>query len=266
MNDVKQMFLQRTGYKLNIDEPKTFNEKVQWRKFYQHDVMFPTMVDKLTSKTMAAARCPEIEIPQVYWSGFDPRLIVFQVPCVAKPNAMSGYNAFVTGALTYESRKAIVRKLASALSRKYGENKGEWAYSKVTPMVFCEEYLPRFLDVKFFVFHGKVQVVNLMSYGVKHTIKNCSYFTPGGKWRDVQNKPYPVTVKEMPLSNEVLVEGRRLAEQIAGDCDFVRVDLYYIEGEDRWLFGEYTLYPTSGMARFEPRSFDEEMGSYWRLP
>lgn len=266
MKETLELFKKRTGYVANLDSPTTFNEKVQWRKFYQHWGVFPIMVDKLASRDLARSRCKDVDFTEVYWQGRSPNMVVFRVPCVVKPNAMSGYNCFVVEKPTYEMRKAVVRKLTSAMSRVYGSNKGEWAYSQVTPMVFCEEYLAEFLDVKFFVFHGEVKVVNLMGYGKGHTITNCSYFTPEGVWRDVKNVPYPVAVKEMPIPGGVLAKGKRLAEELSGDCDFVRVDLYYIKDGDRWVFGEYTLYPTSGMARFEPRSFDEELGSYWRLP
>ena len=55
-----------------------------------------------------------------------------------------------------------------------------------------------------------------------------------------------------------------LAEALGQETDFVRVDLYDLDG--RIVFGELTNSPAAANARFEPRAFDLEVGSWWTLP
>jgi hypothetical protein len=55
-----------------------------------------------------------------------------------------------------------------------------------------------------------------------------------------------------------------VAEAIAGDLDFLRVDLYEVASEV-W-FGETTPYPDSGLCYFGPREVDYEWGDFWELP
>jgi len=265
--ELTEKFMQRVGYRPNFDKPTTFNEKIGYRKLYQHAEEHVWMSNKILSKTMAQKNCPEIKVHQVLWSGHEENMIVLKAPCIVKTAAGSGQNIVVVDPVHYASRMEIIGKLKKYKKKQYGYDKGEWAYSEVPWTVFTEEYEERkFHDIKFFVFHGKVQVVNVMTYAEGHRITNFSYFRPDGTFIDVKNGKEPVTVREVPLSAEALAKGVRLAEQCSGGCDFVRVDLYYIEKGKEWFFGEYTLYPTSGMSKFIPEEFDRELGAYWRLP
>ena len=51
------------------------------------------------------------------------------------------------------------------------------------------------------------------------------------------------------------------AERLAGNHDFLRVDFYEIDG--RPLFGEFCLFPGSGLDPFDPMSIDERLGALW---
>lgn len=267
MSSLEQMFKDRVGYSPDFKRPRTFNEKVGWRKLYQHEKEHVVMSDKLASKVMVRGLSPELNVHEVLWQGEEPKFMVLRAPCVVKVRAGSGSNVVIKGPVTYQERVRAVRLMEGALKKVYGKEKGEWAYSQVPKGVFVEEYEKRpFQDVKFFTFGGKVKMICYMKYGNGHRLVNCSYFRPDGTFVDVVNSGYPVVVKELPLSEEVLATGVRRAEECSAGCDFVRVDLYYIKEADEWIFGEYTLYPTSGMGRYEPKSFDEELGSYWRIP
>ena len=52
-----------------------------------------------------------------------------------------------------------------------------------------------------------------------------------------------------------------VAEELAGDIDFFRVDLYDVG--DRIVFGEMTVYPNAGRGEFDPPEFDEKLGAFW---
>ena len=54
-----------------------------------------------------------------------------------------------------------------------------------------------------------------------------------------------------------------LAQELSRKFDFIRVDFY--EVKNKLYFGELTHYPESGMGKFEPSSFDFELGKYWKI-
>jgi hypothetical protein len=72
------------------------------------------------------------------------------------------------------------------------------------------------------------------------------------------NLPMGPPVPRPPKLDEMIM----IAERLADEIDFVRVDLYNIG--DRIAFGEMTVYPNSGMAEFDPPEMDEELGALWR--
>ena len=61
-------FYIRMGYKLDLDNPKTLNEKLQWLKLYDHRPEYSTMVDKYEAKKFISdiIICPDCSPPKLY--------------------------------------------------------------------------------------------------------------------------------------------------------------------------------------------------------
>jgi hypothetical protein len=160
--------------------------------------------------------------------------------------------------------------LTSWLHQRYGVDKGEWAYGQVAPRVLVEEYLSGAdglppADVKFFIAHGRCVAYRVDSPGDRR--KRLDHFLPDGTPLPVRfgeyHGPFFERSTPTPVVPSKLNDMRTAAEVLAGDLDFLRVDMFQI-GE-RIVVGELTLYPTSGTGRFSPVSFDRWLGSFWNV-
>ena len=262
---LEEMFLRRVGYRMNAQNPRSFNEKIQWRKLFDHNETYPALVDKAESKKIARERCSGIRVFDTLWVGGDVGKIPFIVPSIIKNTSNSGSSWRILRELPEPDKANIRSQIMLSLSRRYGDNKKEWAYSQVPARAIVEHFEARpFIDVKFWVFDGSAKAIAIMEYeGGK--IKSWTMFDERFKNLKVQSVPYMSLGIDFPIEKEHAEAGKRLAEDLSANMDFVRVDLYYVPKDNEWYFGEFTLYPTSGMARYSPVEFDHYLGSCWRI-
>ncbi len=175
----------------NFTDPKTFNEKVNWRILNDRRDRIVKACDKMWMKEMARAAYPgaDLRIPETLWSGTDlrdaPDLTTLP-PWALKPNASSGHAVFGPDADT--DRQALIEQTRDWLRETPAES-GEWGYAQARPVLLLEERIPTPdglppVDYKFFVFHGKVEFIQI----------NCGRFQ--GKltasFMDVDWRPLPV--------------------------------------------------------------------------
>ena len=144
---------------------------------------------------------------------------------------------------------------------------GEWAYSQAERCFLVEQVVGDWSDpavnFKAHVFDGEVRI-----WDVERLIgggKMCFLeYTP--EWQPL---PLESTDRSYQLCEEIqrpalLEEMEFAAKAIAGDVDYLRVDLYGVAG-DVW-FGETCPYPSSGLDPFSRREVDFEWGDFWKLP
>jgi hypothetical protein len=260
-------FARAHGQLPDLDRPRSFSEKIQWRKLHERNPLMPDLVDKVKAKQIVAKRFGEkyiIPTLAVYESAdaLDfSRPPLSQPPYVLKTNHGSGLNIFVRQ--KPENPEEIRAKLAAFLKIDYENILEEWAYASVERRILVEPlietpqgYIP---DYKFHVFNGKVFAVELVidrfgGYWINLFDRD---------WRRLDIRKY---AKRPPFAGEVpappaLAEMIKLAEGLAADFPYVRVDLYDINGAVK--FGEMTFYPGSGYDRFEPPEWDEKFGRLW---
>jgi hypothetical protein len=176
------------------------------------------------------------------------------------PEAPVGWRSFVVrpDSLDWDALRALC---ADWLERRY--QPWEWAYRAVPPSIVVEELLlhegsiPN--DYKVFVFHGRARLVQV------------DFDRYAGHARTLYTrdwKPLPVAyvyprgpdAARPRLHDEMLA----VAEALAAQLDFLRVDLYDLV--DRIVVGELTNYPHAGTGIFTPEEFDREIGSWWSQP
>jgi hypothetical protein len=247
-------------------QPRTFNEKVNWRVLYDRRDRIGAVCDKLRMKEMARAAYPgdDLRIPETLWYGTDlrdaPDLHTLP-PWVLKPNHSSGHVVFGPDAQT---DTASLEKQTRSWSKRTPLNLGEWGYSQARPLLLLEERIPTPdgappVDYKFFVFDGRVELiqVNRNRFGAQTaTFLDADWNRLPVCWRIM-----PVAAEPRPPELEAMLH---MASKLGADWDFIRVDLYAVEGQV-W-FGEYTPYPGGGLLRYRPRQFDLEQGRHWTLP
>ncbi len=161
-------------------------------------------------------------------------------------------------------REDLVATLRTWLKDRYPPAHCEWGYANIRPLVFAEEYLSTAnggipVDFKCFVFDGKVRLIQVdLDRFADHS----------ESFYDAEWQPVPILIG-FPKGPEVVRPENldalvRCAEHCGQGVDFVRVDLYNVDG--RIVFGELTNYPGGGFSPISPRSFEEELGRWWRLP
>ncbi|MCF6385906.1 hypothetical protein L2K20_02880 [Mycobacterium sp. MBM] len=251
----------------NFTDPMTFNEKVNWRIFNDRRDRIVRACDKMWMKEMAREAYPgaDLRIPATYWSGSDlrdaPDLSTLP-PWVLKPNASSGRALFGPGPHT--DLTDLLRQTSTWFDETPLEL-GEWGYSEARPHLLLEERIPTPdgqapVDYKFFVFDGRIELiqVNRGRFGDRQT---ATFLDADWRRLPVRWRIQPVADEQRPAELDKMME---VARALGTGWDFIRVDLYAVDGEV-W-FGEYTPYPGSGLLRYKPMSFDLEQGRHWTLP
>lgn len=245
--------------------PTSYMGKVVWRIHHDRRDILRPLGDKLAMKDLA--RAVGVSVPATLWAGTDPAELAeasrsFEGRWVLKPNHTSQRVHFFEGPIEVEEASAATQGWTDII---FGTAHGEWAYLFARPLIIAEEALtPEGADLpdyKFLTFNGEPQVCWVVEGRFGNTT-HTYYKVPEWERIDAVTSGMPAADATLPPRElpAMLDAARRLGE----GYDFIRVDLYAREGQV-WL-GELTPYPAAGLARLEPRSFDEWLGSHWLLP
>ena len=264
----KIIFYKKLGYRLNLKNPRSFNEKVVWKKIHNKNPLLPVTADKYQVRTylkkiLGKEKAKEILIPLLYVTD-QPETIPFEkLPSafIVKPNHASGLNIIVEN--SQFNRDKIIKACQKWLKIHYGLKKLEWAYQPIKRKITIEELLydedgnvpKRF---KFHIFHGKCKLVRVFFDKIHVSL---SHFDE--KWNFLPVKMSTLSQGAKIRKPKNYKSMLALAEKIAEPFDYIRVDLYNLNG--KIYFGELTHYPNSGRGRFEPNSFDFKIGKYWKI-
>lgn len=248
--------------------PRTFNEKLARHKILSHRERHTHLADKLAVRDLVCERIGPGILTQLFWTGLDledARRQHLPNRFVLKANHGCGWNVIVRDAslLDWEATKAMARRW---LDDDYSTYDAEWQYRWIPRELLIEEYLegpngavP--FDYKFFCFHGRVEMVAVH-------VDRFGHHTQALLDRDFKTLPvefvYPSVTPRYAgnLRRPVCYQQMRdIAECLASEEKFLRVDLY--EVEQRPIFGELTLSPGGGLDRFEPPEWDKRWGALW---
>lgn len=267
---LQETFLSRVGYELNLDAPKTFNEKVMWTKLYYQNPLITTCCDKFAVKEYVKQILGEDYFVPTIASWDDPDDIDFDsLPdqFVLKVNWSSGYNIIVKdkSELDFESTRETLKKWMKPDRNSYYQF-FNWGFKYVKPVVYAEEYLEQIdgqlYDYKFHCFNGKAEVLLIATDRLKESTVAFDFF-------DMDFNPLPFTrggrrSDKLPEKPALYDEMVRCAEILAEPFPFVRIDFYEVSG--RIYLGEMTFYPGGGLLAFEPVEWDQKLGDLFKLP
>lgn len=261
---LKLLFYMKQGYPLNLQEPQTYNEKIQWIKLYDRNPLMPKCCDKFTVRKYAADRGCGAILNTLIWDGYDPRDIPFDsLPdkFVIKVTHGSTFNILCRDK-TKLNREKAVRKCRKWLKAKFLPCYGEWFYGKVKPRVIIEKYLEDaqsghkdLLDYKIYCFNGHPRYIRVMSDRYSN-LRDTIYDTDWNLLKDC-NMGYPCTNKA-ERKPDCLKEMLDYAEKLSKDFKHARVDFYIVNGDI--VFGEITFSSGAGFDKFSSYEFDLEMG------
>ena len=258
------------GKKLNLEEPRTFNEKLQWLKLNDRKKIYTQMVDKCTAKKLVADMIGEqYIIPTIAeWDSFDE--IDFEAlpdQFVLKCNHDSGGLVICTDKSKFDI-EAARKKINKSLKTNYYWKGREWPYKNVKPRIIAEQYMEdkstaELRDYKFFCFNGEAKVLFIATDRQNKNKETAfDFFDLDYKHLPIKNgHPFAEVLPEKPRKFDEMVV---LAEKLSTGIPHVRVDFYEVDG--KIFFGELTFFQNSGMVPIEPEEWDYMLGDLINLP
>lgn len=254
------MFRLKMGYKLNLKNPQTFNEKIQWLKLYDRKPEYTQMVDKYEVKKYVAKLIgEEYIIPTLgVWDKFEdidfdklPNQFVLKTT-----NGGGGSGVIICKDKSNfdidNARKVLKQSLKDVMIYK---TLREWPYKNIKPRIIAEEYIAdssgELNDFKFSCFDGDATDVMICTdrnsgdtkfYFFDNNWKLLRYNRRGIAAPDDFTLPCPLNLERMFA----------IASKLSSGIPYLRVDLYNVDG--KIYFGETTFYPASG---FDPNLLTE---------
>jgi hypothetical protein len=254
------------GRELNYENPRTFSEKLFHRMIsmdWAGDTEFTERTDKYLVRDYVRKKIGEKYLVKLIWHGTDPRRIPFETlpdRYVIKTNHGSGGHLLVTGPV---DRPAVVKHFSELLKENYYWREREYQYYKIEPRIMIEELIDDGvhlgpLDFRFWCFHGVTELVQVTN----HPNSFIAFYD--AQWGKLNLSHRIGCFQETETAKPAnLSEMLSVAETLARDFDFVRVDLYNARGQI--YFGELTFTPKAGIFHFEPEEWDKILGAKWRL-
>lgn len=265
---LKLMFFVKQKYRLNLKNPKTYNEKLQWIKVYDHNPIYTQMVDKNEAKKYVSHIIgEEYIIPTIAgpWESVeDIDFSSLPEQFVLKTTHDSGGVIVCKNkdSLDIEKTKQI---LSDHLRNNFFKAGREWPYKNVVPRIICEKYMKDdksdgpIKDYKYYCFDGEPRMVMINSDRGIST--KADYFDMNYQWLDfIWGYEHAKERPEKPEQFEIM---KSLAAKLSKGFKELRVDFYEVNG--KIYFGELTFFDGSGFDRIIPRVWDQKLGSWIKL-
>lgn len=254
------------GKKLNINNPQSFNEKLQWLKLYDRNPIYTRFADKYEVKKVVSERIGEQYIVPTLgiWKEFET-IDFEQLPnqFVLKCTHDSG-SAIVVRDKQQFDRENAKKKINHSLRQNYYKLGREWVYKDIEPRIIAEEYIGEIddtesiIDYKFLCFGGKVKCsFTCTNRGRKGGLRVTFYDREWNKMPFERHYPSEAIPMPRPGKYEEMVA---MAERLSEGICFVRVDFYQVD--NKVLFGEMTFYPGDGYEEFTPEEWDYRLGEW----
>ena len=268
---LKATFRLRMGKKLDLENPKSFSEKLQWLKLYDRKPEYTTMVDKYAVKEYVANIIGEEyiiptlgvwdDVEEIEWDKLPNQFVL-------KTTHDSGGVVICRDKQIFDKEKAK-KKLQKSLKHNYYMSGREWPYKNVPRRIIAEKYIepePEINDLpdyKFFCFDGEVKALFVATDRQKEgeDVKFDFFDADFNHLPFKQGHEHAAITPQKPKNFELM---KKAAAQLSKGLPQARVDLY--EVGDKVLFGEVTLFHFSGLVPFRPDEWDKIFGDMLTLP
>lgn len=280
---LKLLYRFKMGHRLDLHNPKTFTEKLQWLKLYNRKPEYTTMVDKYAVKEYVAGIIGEQYIiptlgvwdkpEQIDWDSLPDKFVL------KTTHGGGGGGVVICRDKATFDRQAAISRLNQSLSSDIYRGLREWPYKDVPKRIIAEQFMapvkacaPKDLpDYKFFCFNGEPRYCQVIRD--RHSKETIDFYDMDWAHQEfvglnpvARNDLNPIIRNGLtPVARpENLEEMAEICRKLAKDEPFVRVDLYVIDNKK--YFGELTFYPASGMGVFTPEEWNGRLGDLLTLP
>ena len=257
------------GRRINLENPVTFNEKLQWLKLNNHNPLYTRLVDKYeVKKYIASLIGDEHIIPTigVYERAEDIDFDALPGQFVLKTTHDSG-GIVICRDKSKLNKEEVVKKLNKFLQTDFYIYTREWPYKNVPRRIIAEQYIAvpniDLRDYKFLCFDGVPKIMYVAADRFTSGEETSFDFFDMDYNHIKAKNGHPNTKRtlERPQGFERMKE---LAAKLSAGFPHVRIDFYDING--KIYFGEMTFFHMSGFAKFVPDNLDKLMGKYLKLP
>lgn len=256
--------------KINLSNPLTFNEKIQWLKLNDRNPLHTIYADKFLVREYIKGKIgEEYLIPLLYIYNNSNEIDFDKLPnkFVLKCNHNSGKGMCICKDKSVLDKKRTRKNLTKGLKENYYLYSKEWCYKNIPRKIICEKYMTdnvngELIDYKFMCFNGEVKVIFTATERNLGKNMKIDFF-------DINWTKLPFT-RHYPSSDKIIAPPKNLKKmiQLASILSeheyFIRVDFYEIN--NRIYFGELTFFPGSGFEEFTPEIWDKNLGDMLALP
>ncbi|UKK59603.1 glycosyl transferase [Prevotella communis] len=266
---LETLFPLSVGYELDLENPQTYNEKLQWLKLYDRRPEYTKMVDKIEAKDYVSGIIGvEYIIPTIAVYNSPEEIDFEKLPekFVLKCTHDSG-GIVVCKDKSHLNKKETLNKLSKGLQRNYYYQNREWPYKNVVPRIIAEQYMEdedgELKDYKFFCFNGEPKYMFIASdrFNPNEETKFDFFDMAFNHLPFINGHPNATKKVVKPKGFE---EMKIIAGKLSKGIPQVRVDFYDING--KVYFGEMTFFHWSGLVPFEPVEWDRLFGESIILP
>ena len=254
----------RLNRRLNLKNPQTYNEKLQWLKLHDRKPEYSRMVDKYEVKKYVSDRIgEEYIIPNLgVWERFE------DIDFEALPDQFVLKCTHDSGGLVIVREKAKLdvaaakAKIEGSLKQQYYLQGREWPYKNVKPRIIAEKYMENqnsrsLCDYKFYCFNGEPKYLYISEGLEDHETAKISFLTLDWAFAEFNRSDFR-PFEELPPKPQSFDRMVELARKLSAGNAFLRVDLYEVRGQI--YFSELTFTPCGGYMPFVPESWDLKLG------
>lgn len=273
---VRELYRRFCGRELNLDDPQTFTEKLQWLKLYDHDPLMTKVADKYAVKSYVSELIGSEHVIPCLGVWDDPAEIDFDVlpdSFVLKATHDSG-GLIVVRDKTKLDIQDTIEFFKGRLKRNFYYVGRGWHYKNIPPKVIAEPYVdvlgkPDSVEYKITCINGRVEFVTVCG-GIAHDRmdrRTNDFYDRNLKRLDMVTKYYANSCK--PEDDQVVMpncinEMIEVSEKLSAPFPTVRVDFYVYN--DDYIFGELTFHTWDGFIKFIPKEWDAILGEKLILP
>ena len=269
--NIQWMYYASFGKRLNLENPQTFNEKIQWLKLYDRNVLYTSLVDKYAVKEYVKEAIGEQYVIPTFgvWDRFeDINIDSLPEQFVLKTTHDGGGAGVVICNRKGEFDDVDAKtRINESLARDVYSDLREWPYKNVPHRILAEKLLLNdgqpLQDYKIHCFEGEPKFILVCKDRYEKTGLTEDFFDCEWQHIPVRRPKHPNS--ETPIAPPMqLQEMLDLSRHLSQGIPFVRTDFYVADG--KVLFGEMTFYPTSGYTAFVPKEYDIIFGQWLKLP